>query len=281
MPTSFNLMLRRFVPSVARLTYNPVFSGLLAIPDVVPGIFFREFKKLPPNRMRVRVGVSNRIFANQVMYLLRGYPLWMYALSCGYVDFKSSIVEIGCGIGRRTHVMRDFRFHDVRFTGNYLGIDIDPKMIAWCKANFDERFEFVLSSHTSEAYLNTDAEKDKYYVVPRADSSVDFVFSTSLLTHLLEPEVKNYFAESARILKPGRIMMMSCFAIDFKPKKLNDRYTFPHRMGPAYVESLEVPEAAVAFESEWLIATAKDAGFESAEILHAPGDVQHMLVATR
>lgn len=279
MATSKNLALRRFVPSIARFTYNPVFAGLLSISDFVPGIFFREFRKLPPNRMRVRVGVSNRIFANQVMYLLRGYPLWMYALSQGYVRFDSSIVEIGCGIGRRTHVMRDFRFHNMRFTGKYLGIDIDPKMVEWCRANFDERFEFALSSHASEAYLNTDARKDSYYSIPRDNDSVDFVFSTSLLTHLLEPEVRNYFTESVRILKPGSVMMMSCFAIDFKPNKLNDRYTFPHRIGPAYVESLDVPEAAVAFDSEWLIAVAKEAGFQSAEILHAPDDVQQMLTA--
>lgn len=167
----------------------------------------------------------------------------------------------------------------MRFSGQYLGIDIDADMIAWCRRNFDDRFEFALSSHASEAYRNTEAEKDAYYVFPREDDSVDFVFSTSLLTHLLEAEVRNYFAESARVLKPGGHMMMSCFAIDFKPKLLNDRYTFPHRMGPAYVESLEVPEAAVAFESEWLIATAKEAGFQSAEIMHDPGDVQHMLVA--
>lgn len=279
MATSQNLILRKYVPSVAKLTYNPVFAALLSAPDIVPGKLFREFRKLPPNRMRARVGVGNRIFANQVMYLLRGYPMWMYALACGYVALDSSIVEIGCGIGRRSHIMRDFRFHDVRFTGKYLGIDIDPDMIAWCRANFDDRFEFALSSHSSEAYRNTEARKDDYYVIPRDDSSVDFVFSTSLLTHLLEPEVHNYFAESARILKPGKRMMMSCFAIDFRPKKLNDRYTFAHRIGPAYVESVEVPEAAVAFESEWLIAAAKEAGFQSAEIMHDPDDVQHMLVA--
>jgi hypothetical protein len=76
-------------------------------------------------------------------------------------------------------------------------------------------------------------------------------------------------------------MMMSCFAIDKKPKLLNDRYTFPHRIGPAYVESKEVPEAAVAYESEWLIATARECGFTSAEVLHDPEDVQHTLVAEK
>jgi SAM-dependent methyltransferase len=274
-----NLALRRFVPSVAKLTYNPLFGALLSVADVVPGKLFREFGRLPPNRMRARVGVGNRIFTNQVMYLLRGYPMWMYALARGYVDFDSDIVEIGCGIGRRSHVMRDFRFHDVRFTGSYLGIDIDPEMIAWCRANFDDRFEFALSSHPSEAYRNADANNDHYYVIPRNDTTIDFVFSTSLLSHLLEPQIRNYFAEGARILKPGGRMMMSFFAIDLNPKLLDDRYTFSHRMGPAYVESLEVPEAAIAYESAWMIAAAREAGFQSAEVLHDPADVQQMLVA--
>lgn len=82
---SVNLALRRFVPSVSKLTYNPAFAILLSLFDIVPGKLFQEFKKLPPNRMRARVGVGNRLFANQVMYLIRGYPMWMYALARGYV----------------------------------------------------------------------------------------------------------------------------------------------------------------------------------------------------
>jgi SAM-dependent methyltransferase len=230
--------------------------------------------------MRVRVGVGNRVFNNQVKYLTEGYAQWMVALSRGYVSFDSSIVEIGCGIGRRTHIMRDFRFKDVQFTGNYLGIDVDKDMVDWCKKNFDDRFEFVLSSHATDTYQSAEAEKDKYYTIPRDDNSVDYVFSNSLVTHLLEFEVRNYFSEAARILKPGQSMMMSVFAIDKKPAKLNDRYTFSHRIGPAYVESIEVPEAAVAYQSEWLIETAKECGFSSAEVMAAPTDVQHMLVAT-
>lgn len=64
--SSLNLAIRRFVPSVAKLTYNPLFGALLSVTDIVPGKVLRECGKLPRNRMRARVGVGNRIFANQV-----------------------------------------------------------------------------------------------------------------------------------------------------------------------------------------------------------------------
>jgi SAM-dependent methyltransferase len=279
MAKSANLLLRKFVPSLAKLSYNPVFATLLRVSDIVPGKFFREFKRLPPNHMRVRVGVGNQLFANQVRYLTAGYGMWMFAMSKGYVSFDSAIVEIGCGIGRRTHIMRDYHFEGVTYTGNYLGIDVDKDMIDWCKKNFDERFEFVLSSHATDTYQSAEAAKDTYYTIPRDDNSVNFVFSTSLVTHLLEFEVRNYFKEAARILKPGSAMMMSVFAIDKNPPRLGERYTFSHRIGPAYVESMKVPEAAVAYQSDWLIEVAKECGFSHAEVMASSKDVQQMLVA--
>jgi hypothetical protein len=47
------------------------------------------------------------------------------------------------------------------------------------------------------------------------------------------------------------------------------------------VESLEVPEAAVAYEEKFLSAVAQAAGFRTAEILEAPGDWQPMLLCRK
>jgi predicted SAM-dependent methyltransferase len=113
------------------------------------------------------------------------------------------------------------------------------------------------------------------------DGSADFVFSTSLLTHLLEEEVLNYCRESYRVLKPGAHMLMSCFSIDHPPPTYGDRHTFRHRIGNAYVESLRVPEAAVAYEEQFLVAVGKETGFLTAEILTAPGDWQPALLCRK
>ncbi|HEX2192958.1 MAG TPA: class I SAM-dependent methyltransferase [Acidimicrobiales bacterium] len=273
--------LRRMVPSVARLTYNPAVKSLLAAADVLPRVWFKEFRDLPPNHLRVRVGVHNRLFANQVVYLRRGISFWLWAFGEQLCALDSDIVEIGCGCGRRPHHLRDFKFQDRRYTGSYLGIDVDREMLEWCRANFDApRFEFVQSTHASAAYRNDQAEESEFRI-PRPDGSVDFVFGTSVLTHVLEPGLVNYLREGARILRPGRFLAMSCFCTDYPPATYGGRHTFPHQIGSAWVESLKVPEAAVAYPERFLLDRAGQAGFAEAELRRNPGGGQHMLLCRR
>ena len=60
------------------LTYHPVARRVLDAFDVVPNLVYKEFRDLPPNHLRVRVGVSNRLFANQVHHLRQAVKRWMY-----------------------------------------------------------------------------------------------------------------------------------------------------------------------------------------------------------
>ena len=76
-------------------------------------------------------------------------------------------------------------------------------------------------------------------------------------------------------------MTMACFSLDHPPPTFGDRHTFRHRVGSAHVESLEVPEAAVAYEDSFLLATAKNAGFRCAEVQAADGDWQPMLLCSK
>jgi SAM-dependent methyltransferase len=277
---SLNVRLRRWVPSVSRLTYHPLIKRLLDLLDVIPALVYKEFRSLPPNHLRCRVGVSNRLFANQVIHLQKGVTAWMHWLANGWCDIGSDVVEIGVGCGRRAQHIRNIDFHGQRYTGSYLGIDIDREALEWCRGHFDERFEFVQSNHTSTSYVN-DAAGTGGYRIPRDDASVDFVFGTSVFTHLLEEELVNYLAEGARVLRPGGRMVVSCFCIDLQPSKVGVRHSFRHRVDNAYVESLAQPEAAVAYESSFLCGTARKVGFADAEVLQQPGDVQHDLVCTK
>jgi SAM-dependent methyltransferase len=212
------------------------------------------------------------------MYLTHGVNLWFYLLGTGKVGFDSSIVEIGCGCGRRTHLLRDFETNGVRFNGQYLGIDIDNELLEWCRRNFDpERFDFFQSPHGSSAYRGAEVKTELR--IPRDDNSTDLVFGTSVLTHLLEPEMSEYFSEASRILRPGRCLVMTCKCIDRNVKTFGN--TYPHRIGNAYVQSSSTPEAAVAYESEFLLSFIKERGFSNAEILVGDGDIQHLLIATK
>jgi ubiquinone/menaquinone biosynthesis C-methylase UbiE len=282
---NFQKVLRRGIPSAARLTYNPVFKGLVNLFDLIPNHMYPEFATMPPNHLRIRVGLgaglAKAIVANQAFYLIVGKNFWMHSFYEGLCRFDSTIIDIGCGCGRFAHHLRDYRFKSETFTGKYIGIDIDDEMLEWCRRNFDaERFEFHRSTHASKVYTSGDGTSS-YYALPVNDDSVDFVFSTSLFTHLLEDDLKNYCREGFRVLKKGRSMAMYCFCMDYLPHTYGGRHTFSHSIGNARVESLALPEAAVAYDKQFLFDAAREAGFQTVEMVSAPGDLQPMLLCRK
>lgn len=48
---------------------------------------------------------------------------------------------------------------------------------------------------------------------------------------------------------------------------LGNRWKFRHQVGRAYVENLEFPEAAVAYEKATIVELAKSLGFFTADVL--------------
>lgn len=233
---------------------------------------FPEFRKLPPNRYRIRVGVGNRLLFNQIDFIRYGYNTWLRFLS-DFVSLSGHIVDIGSGCGRTAYAVRDH----AAFTGHYTGIDVDREMVAWCQKHFPpDRFTFLHADMFSRLY-NPSGRKGPCRL-PRPDASVDLVFSQSLFTHLLEADVMNYIAESHRILRRGKSMAMSVFCMEDMQRAglLGDRWTFGHRVGNAYVENLEYPEAAVGYTREFLERITREAGFTRSEVL--PRGSQSVLI---
>jgi 2-polyprenyl-3-methyl-5-hydroxy-6-metoxy-1,4-benzoquinol methylase len=272
---SLDRLLRKLFPSTSKLTFNPLFRAAVNAGDVVPRLIFPEFRTLPPNHLRIRVGVGNRIFNNQTHFLVHARDFWMFALSEGIVNLKSNILDIGVGCGRWAHWMRDCNFRGRRFSGAYVGVDIDGEAIAWCQENYDaERFRFHHSSHASVSY-NQNGAASSSYRIPEADGTFDLVFSNSLLTHLLEAELGNYLRETFRLLQVGGTMMHSHFNMEHLPATYGKRHTFRHQLGNARIESEAQPEAAVAYHTDYLFRLCRQIGFSSCEIVHMPGGEQH------
>lgn len=267
-------LVRRFVPSTALLSRNRLFQACGRITDGLAALFYPEFRQLPPNHLRVRVGVGNRIFFNQVHCLTGPTDFWLTLFANGMCSLDASIVEIGCGYGRKAALLRDYHQQEDRFRGHYLGIDIDPELLEFARSHFPfPNFRFEQTTHSSRTYLPDQVQASRAYRMPVEDESQDLVFSTSLFTHLLEAEALNYLAESYRVLKPGAWMQMNFFCLEYLAASghLGGRWTFPHAIGQARVESLQAPEAAVAYAGEYLTALCRQLGFTQARVVTDPG----------
>jgi SAM-dependent methyltransferase len=100
-----------------------------------------------------------------------------------------SLLDWGCGHGRVTrHFIRHWPQADI------LGMDIDADNIAWCRVNLPGgRFEASPLMPPS----------------PLQASSIDAIFSISVMTHLAEPVQQAWLMELARILKPNGLALIS------------------------------------------------------------------------
>lgn len=232
---------------------------------------------MPPNRFRIRVGVGNRLLFNQPQFLTHGADLAIRIFGLGLARCDSNIVEIGAGCGRLAFTLK----HADAFVGGYTGTDVDKEMIDWCDEHLgDNRFRFLHSDVYNALYNPTGSRQP--LAIPLQDGSQQLVMSHSLFTHLLEEDVRRCMQEAHRLLDAGGFMAMTVFCLDHMRSSghLGGRWTFPNPMGNARVESLDYPEAAVAYDRTYLEAAALDAGFQNVRIAPSPSghDPQSLLI---
>ncbi len=266
-------LIRRLCPSNALLSYNSIFKVVGNSVSNILGTPFPQFRRLPPNHLRVRVGVGTQLLNNQARHLEIGSQFWLECFAKGYVTAEADIVEIGCGCGRiAMHLNADY------FSGTYLGIDIDLEMIEYCRSHFPSpQFSFRLSPHTSSTYRATDCSWQEDNLFTIAPDSKDFIYSTSLFTHLLEKEMAFYLQESFRALRYDGMIVMSFFCIEHV--EIGSPWTFSHRIGNAYIDIETYPEAAIAYSKDYMIQLVRELGFRDICVSGRP--VQSFLLARK
>jgi SAM-dependent methyltransferase len=130
--TRYDRVFRKFVPSIAKLSYSPLVKAGADIIARMLALPFPELRDLPPNHLRLRIGSGNRIFNGHVAFIETSYRCWLAFISRNYCTSSSDVVELGCGCG---HIARALREPWCRpwFEGAYLGVDIDSEMIEYCR----------------------------------------------------------------------------------------------------------------------------------------------------
>lgn len=102
-------------------------------------------------------------------------------------DLGGACVEVGCGVGRITHVLAKEFDH-------VIALDVAAEMLSRAKAVVPENVEFHQVEGTT---------------IPAKDASADGVFSVHVLQHLDNlARVADYLAEMRRVLKPGGTLMV-------------------------------------------------------------------------
>lgn len=183
-----------------------------------------------------------------------------------YPDFApdryTSVFDFGCGCGR---VARQLILQVPR-PSRYVGVDVHPAHIAWCRENLQPAapgFEF----HHHDVFdklVNAGADKAEVLPFPVSDESVTLFESLSIFTHIVERQLAFYLREAARVLRPDGEMNASFL--------LFEKADFPvldSGRNALYIDD-SYPPAAVHYDREWLQQSLSTAGLSVVRIAQLP-----------
>jgi SAM-dependent methyltransferase len=135
-----------------------------------------------------------------------------YTELCDLKPFER-MLDVGCGIGRKTFLLTSYLNAD----GRYEGLDIVKAGIDWCTERITRDyplFKFQLIDVCNQHYNPTGRHKACEYRFPFADESFDFVVLCSVFTHMLTQDMERYLCEVARVLKTGGRCLISFFLLN-------------------------------------------------------------------
>jgi SAM-dependent methyltransferase len=179
----------------------------------------------------------------------------------GGLRAEDDVLDVGSGVGRMAVPLTGF------LKGRYEGFHIVPKGVRWCSQAITPRFpnfRFQVADVYSHRYNRGGSSPAQSYRFPFEDDSFDFVFLTSVFTHLLPPDAANYVRESARVLRPGG----TCFATFFLLNEESEEGLSQGRAQLSFAFTGEgcrfnherIPEAAVAYPETNVLGQFEEAG---------------------
>jgi SAM-dependent methyltransferase len=173
------------------------------------------------------------------------------------------VLDVGCGLGRVALPLS--RLLDQR--GSYDGFDTSREYIEWCQHALPldpERFRFRHCNIRSSHYNEQGSIAAEAFIFPWTESSFTLTIATSLFTHLSAAATTNYLHEIARTLQPNGRLFASFFVLDEQSRQPAEAGTTDPRLTARFEEGMigdpANPDAAVAFDAEWLATTLASAG---------------------
>jgi len=186
----------------------------------------------------------------------------------GCLSGRGHVLEIGCGLGRIAFPLRY-----VLTAGRYDGFDVDAEKIAFLQRTFQsahQNFRFVHADVRNTYYNPRGLATAEAYRFPYSDETFDVVFAASVFTHMLPDGTARYFAEAARVLRPGGRLLASVFLLDhYQPGRPRPQpfarsdFDFDHRLphlGGFAMAHPENPEQMTGYGLSWLEQAAARAG---------------------
>jgi SAM-dependent methyltransferase len=237
-------MIKTFIPKPIRQISKAMYrNGCNFLLDGLDALSGQRDELTPPRRKRFFIGSSD---FNQT-----GQEFLQYFIEICELKPNEKVLDVGCGIGRMALPLTKY----LDGTGRYEGFDIVADEINWCTEKITARypnFHFKLFDVYNKLYNPNGKYQAAEHKFPYPDEYFDFVFLTSVFTHMLPQDLENYFSECARVLKrTGRCLMtyflLNAESMNFVDAKLSAD-DFKYSFDGYRIADRGLPEASIAYD---------------------------------
>ncbi len=201
---------------------------------------------IPPDEFIKFIGSDN--------YYRTGNQFLHYFIELGKLQPHENVLDVGCGVGRMAMALTKYLK-----TGKCECFDVFSDGIKWCKENIEvnnPNFHFNVIDVYHKEYNKNGKQKASEYKFPFPDESFDFVYLTSIFTHLLPKDLENYFSEIVRVMKKNGRCLITYFLLNSesselmktKYNKLDIKYKFE-----GYSSTSETnPERVIGYDEKYI-----------------------------
>ena len=193
------------------------------------------------------------------------YYFLAYFIQIGGLAPTDRVLDIGCGVGRLAYSLAYY----LKRPGSYEGFDIIGSLIDWAQKNITPRFplfKFHPVNIYNQMYNPTGTVQAVDFIFPYADESFDFIFLTSVFTHMQAQEVQHYLEEINRVLKLGGRCLCTCFLLNEESELAilqgHSTLDISYKLEDCFTNDLAVPESAIGYKEALLLEWMEDSGLD-------------------
>jgi SAM-dependent methyltransferase len=197
-----------------------------------------------------------------------------YFIVYGGLRRDHEVLDVGCGQGRMARELIAFLSPMARYEGFDVRGDAIEKLQRRLTPQF-KNFRFQHANIYNQRYNPEGTVASTEYVFPFKSERFDFVFLTSIFTHLVPAEMEHYLAEIARVLKTGGRCAITYFLLNEQSIQVIEsgvqRKSFPHKHGHYRLQTADEPEHAVAVDEAYVRAMYERHGLRVLDPIHYGG----------
>jgi len=231
----------KFIPEFLKIRLHKLYYDTILTAAI---LFSSRDNLIPPESL---------VFIGGWDFIKLGEKYLQYFIKFGNLKPNHKVLDVGCGIGRMAIPLTKY----LDPNGSYEGFDIVPHGIKWCKKKITSKFpnfSFQIADIYNKRYNLYGRNKASDYNFPYEDGTFDFVFLTSVFTHMLPDDLERYLIEISRVLKENGRCLITFFLlndeslnlIENKKSSIDLKFNF----GNYRTMYIDKPEEAIGFDEK-------------------------------